>query len=79
MATELKSIQEFFNKRVFRIPDYQRGYAWGHNQLEDFWRDLNQIPNDKNHYTGQITLEPVGKEKWEKWDEDNWLITGSIY
>lgn len=79
MPTELKPIQEFFNKRVFRIPDYQRGYAWGHNQLEDFWQDLKRIPESKNHYTGQLTLEPVSKDKWLKWDEDNWLITGSNY
>ncbi len=79
MATELKPLQEFFNKRVFRIPDYQRGYAWGADQLEDFWQDLNRIPDGRNHYTGQITLEAVPKESWQKWDEDLWLITGSNY
>jgi hypothetical protein len=40
MATELKPLQEFFNKRLFRIPDYQRGYAWGLDQVKDFWDDL---------------------------------------
>lgn len=79
MASELRPLQEFFNKRVFRIPDYQRGYAWGIDQISDFWEDLNRIPNGRNHYTGQLTLELVSKEKWEKWDEDTWLITGSNY
>jgi len=40
MSSEPKSLQEFFNKRVFRIPDYQRGYAWRSSHLEDFWKDL---------------------------------------
>ena len=79
MASELKPLQEFFNKRVFRIPDYQRGFAWGISQLEDFWQDLTRIPDGRNHYTGHITLEAVPKKSWQKWDEDIWLITGSNY
>jgi hypothetical protein len=79
MSTELKPLQEFFNKRVFRIPDYQRGYAWGESQLEDFWQDLNRIPKGRNHYTGQLTLASVPKDAWERWDEDNWLITARSY
>jgi uncharacterized protein with ParB-like and HNH nuclease domain len=79
MATQLKPLQEFFNKRLFRIPDYQRGYAWGIPQLKDFWQDLKSIPEGRNHYTGQITMEAVPNESWQKWDEDTWLITGSNY
>ena len=37
----LETLSELFNDKVFRIPDYQRGYAWGKQQLEDFWSDLN--------------------------------------
>jgi len=79
MASELKPLQEFFNKRLYRIPDYQRGYAWGISQIEDFWQDLRRIPIDRFHYMGQLTLELVPKDKWQKWDEDTWLITGSNY
>ena len=79
MPSELKSLQQFFNNRVFRIPDYQRGYAWGVSQIEDFWQDLNRIPDGRNHYTGQLTLEAVPKEAWQRWEEDIWLITGPNY
>jgi uncharacterized protein with ParB-like and HNH nuclease domain len=79
MPTPLKSLQEFFNKRVFRIPDYQRGFAWGPTQVQDFWQDLHRIPQGRNHYTGLLTLEAVAQESWQKWDEDLWLITGSSY
>jgi uncharacterized protein with ParB-like and HNH nuclease domain len=79
MATELKPLQEFFNKRIFRIPDYQRGYAWGQKELRDFWHDVVRLPEGRNHYTGQLTLESVAKEAWQKWDEDLWLITGANF
>ena len=79
MPTELKPLQEFFNKRVFRIPDYQRGFAWNQSQLEDFWQDLKRIPEGRSHYTGQLTLEAVPQDAWQNWDEDIWLITGRNY
>ena len=75
MATELKPLHVFFNERVFRIPDYQRGYAWGTDQLEDFWQDLKWIPEKRLHYTGQITMQEVPEESYRKWGEDTWLIT----
>lgn len=36
MPTELQSLAKIFNNRLFRIPDYQRGFAWGERQLADF-------------------------------------------
>jgi hypothetical protein len=57
MPSELQNLATIFNSRVFRIPDYQRGYAWSAPQLIDFWDDLNRLDADHNHYTGQLTLE----------------------
>ena len=34
------SLAELFAKRIFRIPDYQRGYAWGERQLMELWQDI---------------------------------------
>ena len=45
-----------FNESTFRIPDYQRGYAWEKKELDDFWRDLDNLSVDKSHYTGMITV-----------------------
>lgn len=36
MPGELQSLDNIFNSCVFRIPDYQRGYSWGQQQLNDF-------------------------------------------
>ena len=74
MPSDLKNLAALFNERVFRIPDYQRGYSWSEHELIDFWDDLMRIPHNKNHYTGQITLEPVPEDAWQRWDEDTWLI-----
>ena len=40
MANELQPLSLLFQKRLFRIPDYKRGYAWQQSQLTVFWVDL---------------------------------------
>jgi Protein of unknown function DUF262 len=71
MPSELNYLDTFFNSRVFRIPDYQRGYAWGPRQLEDFWQDLNRLRENRNHYTGQLTIEnPVFPEPIDVVDKE---------
>src|SRR5436309_14290124 len=75
MPTSLKSLSELFNRRIYRIPDYQRGYAWEDGQLEDFWDDLMRLGPDRAHYTGQITLVAVPRERWDAWgEEERWLV-----
>lgn len=74
---KLQSLTEIFNEKFFRIPDFQRGYSWGENQLEDFWEDLENLKDNSIHYTGLLTIEPIDKnavEKIEKWQDDLWLL-----
>ncbi len=74
---KLQSLTEIFNNKFFRIPDYQRGYAWQIEHLEDFWEDLESLNISKFHYTGLLTVEPLEKnqvEKIEKWQDDLWLL-----
>lgn len=73
-STELRSITNIFESTVFRIPDYQRGYAWGDKQLNDFWEDLENLAKKRFHYTGVLTLERVEDKIFKRWDEDKWLI-----
>ena len=73
MPNELKSFSEIFNERIFRITDYQRGYAWGTDQLVDFWEDLINLPQGKNHYTGLLSIKKADTTSSE-YDEDRWLI-----
>lgn len=48
---ELQSLSQIFNKRIFRIPDYQRGYAWQGQQLRDFWEDIVNLQSDRDTTT----------------------------
>lgn len=65
------NLTDLFNTRIFRIPDYQRGYAWEDKQLNELWDDLDEIPtvNEelKKHYTGTIYLEETNPTETEKW------------
>lgn len=76
---KLHSLNDIFERRILRIPDYQRGYAWTEHQIDDFWEDLLQLDANKIHYTGVVTLEPVKKEQWQRWDNDIWLIEDVRY
>ncbi|NUF37568.1 DUF262 domain-containing protein [Acinetobacter lactucae] len=76
---KLKSLNEIFENRIIRIPDYQRGYAWHKQQLKDFWEDLTLLKADRVHYTGVITLETVDSKTWSKWEDDEWLIDDLDY
>jgi len=53
---ELKSLQEIFNEKNFRVPDYQRGYSWDKKELEDLWRDINVLDGSRYHYTGVLSV-----------------------
>ncbi len=67
MEKDLQNLNQIFNKKFFRIPDYQRGYSWGKQQLEDFWEDLELLSNTGYHYTGMLTYEKMKSPK----DEDD--------
>lgn len=81
----LLNLQQRFNECLFRIPDYQRGYSWGSEQLEEFWSDLTSLLPGQDHYTGMLSLKEVNikeiESKYEKWNDEIWLVNSgySIY
>ena len=50
------SLEDLFYKRLFNVPDYQRGYAWGREQIADFLDDLEILTPNQFHYTGTVVL-----------------------
>jgi hypothetical protein len=49
------NLKELFNENLFIIPDYQRGYSWEGEQLQDIMKDIGNIAGQNNkHYTGTI-------------------------
>jgi hypothetical protein len=79
MRTELFTVSKIFTESLYRIPDYQRGFSWGLDQLADFWLDLEQLQGDSKHYTGVLTLEAVQESAWAQWDQDTWIIKSRRY
>ncbi len=76
--SELKSLNDIFKNSIFRIPNYQRGYAWEKQQLEDFWDDIVNLPDNKEHYTGVVSLKELtlseNEEELKSWNDSKWLI-----
>jgi hypothetical protein len=70
---ELKSFNEIFTHKIFRIPDYQRGYAWKEEQYKAFWDDLINLPEQRNHYAGVLTLQEVEKNSIPEDSNEFWL------
>ena len=79
MDSQLLTLSKIFTERLFRIPDYQRGYAWTSKHLQDFWNDITQLDKDHNHYTGVLTLENVPEEAIASWLDDQWIIQAKSY
>lgn len=45
-----------FQQNVFSVPVYQRNYSWKQNEVLDFWRDLEDLIEERrnNHFFGQV-------------------------
>ena len=76
---EPKSLDSLFKEKIFRIPDYQRGYAWQKSQLKDFWEDLINLSGDRSHYTGVLTLKEVNSKEVSDTDNEFWLVDDHSY
>lgn len=78
---DLLSLTDLFNRSIFRIPDYQRGYSWGNLQLEEFWSDILNLLPDRDHYTGMISLKKLDKQYTdsESWNDERWLLDNWNY
>ena len=76
--SSLINIQDLFKNRYFFIPDYQRGYSWGKEQLEDLRKDIeNMFNKNHKHFTGTIVAAKVGKSsnKYDIVDGQQRLMT----
>ncbi|MCX5964841.1 MAG: DUF262 domain-containing protein [Cyanobacteria bacterium] len=74
-----KSLHSLFEGKIFRIPDYQRGYAWQKEQLKAFWEDLINLSSDRSHYTGVLTLKKVPDSDIVPVSKEFWLVNNRSY
>ena len=76
---EPKPLDSLFTEKLFRIPDYQRGYAWRREQLDAFWEDLVNLPTGRFHYTGVLTLKAIPSADVRPDDKEFWLVDDYSY
>ncbi len=76
---EPKPLDSLFKEKLFRIPDYQRGYAWGREQLDAFWEDLVNLPAGRSHYTGVLTLKETPTTQVDEDAKEFWLVNDHSY
>jgi len=72
-------LDSLFKEKLFRIPDYQRGYAWQKDQLGDFWEDLLNLDEDRSHYTGVLTLKNIPSKNIKSDSNEYWLVEDHSY
>ncbi len=72
-------LESLFKEKIFRIPDYQRGYAWQEEQFRAFWEDLVNLPEGRSHYTGVLTLRKMPDFSVAKDSREFWLVEDHSY
>ena len=48
------TLETLFTNRAFRVPPYQRHYAWEEQQISEFLDDLSNIPEGKSYFLGTL-------------------------
>jgi uncharacterized protein with ParB-like and HNH nuclease domain len=52
-----QSLKQFFSSKIFKIPKYQRSYAWEKQNVRDLFEDIQEALDTKsNHYIGTVVL-----------------------
>lgn len=65
-------IGDFFNRRFFEIPKYQRGFAWEKQNIRELFDDVVEaIESNSNHYIGTIVLSKDNSD-----DEKFYVVDG---
>lgn len=57
MQTRTETLASLYQDGFFDIPSYQRSYSWEEPQLEDLIDDLRYLPEESNHFFGNIILD----------------------
>jgi hypothetical protein len=74
-TAQAKNVFEIFAGKVFRVPDYQRNYAWTDKNLKDFWNDVKEgLSTTTEHYWGTLTLRMTGESKYCKEKETPYTV-----
>lgn len=66
----------------FSVPEYQRGYSWEKDQVDDFWSDFIQLYEDDDlneHFLGQVVIHKEGNKTRNIIDGQQRITTSLIF
>ncbi len=75
------SMGNLFKENFFKVPMYQRNYAWGSQQIDEFVSDLSDLVDDSkgSHFFGQLVTFKGHDERQEIIDGQQRLTTSLIF
>ncbi len=76
-----KNLTLLFAESLFKIPDYQRGYAWEKDQLVDFIQDIDALVEEKkvtSHYTGTVVVYCGSKAKTQEYERKSLKVVDVV-
>ena len=68
------------NGKKYRVPSFQRGYAWEEEQWEDLWNDIQELLQapDTKHYMGALVVKALSEREFEIIDGQQRIATLSV-
>ncbi len=78
----LLSFKEVIEGKSFQIPDYQRGYSWDTDQVDDLSKDIENLmdsdstDSDSKHFTGTIVAVKADGKKDAESEEIYEIVDG---
>ena len=59
-------LKELLERRLFRIPEYQRAYSWETKQRQDLFDDITKIleyPSERHHFMATVVCLNTNKKE----------------